>query len=97
MTTTIPIAVPLPIPLDHCGRCRVYLGRRLLVAGTRMPLLDAARKLIRLGADPDAIIIMRHTGAGHDALRGRLGAAAELTLEECSDGRPRFRLCRPRP
>jgi hypothetical protein len=60
-----------------------------------MPLLDAAREVIRLGADPDAII--SHAGAGHGALRGRLGAAAGLTLEECFDGRPRFRPYSPRP
>lgn len=87
--TTIPIAVSLPIvitvvPLDRRGRYRVHLGARLLVAGTRMPLLDSARELIRLGADPDAIaiVVMRHAGAGHDALRGRFGTAAGLTVDE---------------
>jgi hypothetical protein len=74
--------------LDRLGRYRTYLGARLLVAGTRMPLLDAARELIRLGADPDAIVAMRHAGAGHDALRTRLGTAAGLTVDE---DRCRFR------
>jgi hypothetical protein len=84
------------VPLDCRGRYRAYLGLRPLVAGTRTPLLDVARELIRLGADPDTVLVMRHAGAGHDALRGRLGTAAGLTVEECSDGRPRFRPYRPR-
>jgi hypothetical protein len=91
--TTTPIGISLPIvltvvPLDRRGRYRVHLGARLFVAGTRMPLLDSARKLIRLGADPDAIVVMRHAGAGHDALRGRFGIAAGLTVDE---DRCRFR------
>jgi hypothetical protein len=104
MMTAIPIIVSLPIvitvvPIDRRGRYRVYLGVRLLVAGIRMPLPDATRDLIRLRADPDAIaiVVMRHAGAGRDALRGRLGAAAGLPVEECFDGRPRFRPYRPRP
>lgn len=69
-------------PLNRLGRYRRYLGAQLLVASTRMPLLDAACKLIRLGANPDAIVAMRHTGAGHDALRARLGPAAGVPLDE---------------
>ena len=81
--TTIPIAVSLPIvitvvPLDRRGRYCVHLGARLLVAGMRMPLLDSAHELIRLGADPDAIVVMRHAGAGHGCpaweVRDRRGA-----------------------
>jgi hypothetical protein len=81
------------VPIDRRGRYRVYLGPRLLVAGTRTPLLDCARELIRLGADPDAIVVMRHAGASHDALRARLGTAAGLTVDE---DRCRFRPVRGR-
>jgi hypothetical protein len=40
------------------------------VAGTRIPFLDAARKLIRLGTNPDALIIMRHCPARTSRDRG---------------------------
>jgi hypothetical protein len=76
------------VPIDRRGRYRVYFGPRMLVAGTRTPLLDCARELIRLGADPDAIVVMRHAGTSNDALRARLGTAAGLTVDE---GRCRFR------
>jgi hypothetical protein len=79
MPTTILITV---VPLDRRGRYRAYFGARLLLTGTRMPLLDAARELIRPGADPDTITAMRHADAGHDALRIRLGTAARLTVDE---------------
>jgi hypothetical protein len=79
MPTTILITV---VPIDRRGRYRAYLGARLLVAGTRMPLLDAARELARLGYSDDVILIMRHAGASHDAMQGRLGAAAGLTVDE---------------
>jgi hypothetical protein len=84
LITTILITV---IPLDrgrHCGNVDAWP----LVAGTRIPLLDAARKLIRLGTDPDALIVMRHAGEDRIALRARLGTEAGLTID---DGRCRFR------
>jgi hypothetical protein len=74
----------------------VYLGDRILLSASRTPLLDAARELMRIGADPDALIVMRRVGTSHDDMRARLATAAGLTVEECSDGRPRFRPYRPR-
>ena len=44
------------VPLDCRGRYCAYLGARLLVAGTSMPLLDAARELIRLAAAAGLIV-----------------------------------------
>ena len=55
-------------PLNRFPCYCTYLGR-LLVAGLRMPLLAAAHELIRLGADPDALIVIRHTCTSHDAVR----------------------------
>ena len=68
-------------PLNRFRCYRTYLAR-LLVAGMRMPLLDAAGELIRFAADPGAIVAMRHAGAGRRALRARLGTAAGVTIDE---------------
>jgi hypothetical protein len=74
-------------PLNRFRCYRTYLAR-LLVAGMRMPLLDAAGEPIRLAADPDAILVMRNAGASNDAMRGRLAHAAGLIIDE---DRCRFR------
>jgi hypothetical protein len=59
-----------------------------LAESTRTPFLDSARILLtsRL-ADPSDILVMRHEGSAHDALRAKVGVAAKLTVNE--DG-PRF-------
>ena len=48
--------VIIATPLDQRGHYRVSVDGRPLIASTRLPLVDAARELVRLGADPDAII-----------------------------------------
>ena len=58
---------------------------------SREPLLAAARILLAEGWPPDALIVMRHAGADHDALRARLGVAARLTVGEARNGCPTFR------
>jgi hypothetical protein len=55
-----------------------------------LPLVDAARELVRLGADPDAIIAMKRVGSDTVCLRARLAAAARLTVKETENG-PAFR------
>ena len=55
------------------------------------PLLAAARELLRRGAASGTVLAMRHAGADHDALRGRLGTLARLTVEDGRDGVPRLR------
>jgi hypothetical protein len=64
-----------------------------------VPLLDGARALLAVGFAADAAVVMRHRGAGHDALRSRVGAAARLTVAERSSGGtpPRFALWVPPP
>jgi hypothetical protein len=49
--------------------------------------------------DPDGLLAMRHRGAALDALLGRLGTMASLTVTERSSGRtpPRFELWMPLP
>jgi hypothetical protein len=63
-------------------------GDVFLVESTRTPFLDSARALLAGGlAAPSDVLIMRHDGSEHDALRAAVGVAAKLTVNE--DG-PRF-------
>jgi len=50
--------------------------------GLRQPLLDAARELLRLGADPDAILVIRRFGNSTESLLARIGVWASLTVKE---------------
>lgn len=72
------------------GRYDAYLGTRLLAAGTRQPLLDGARALLRLGFDPTTVVVLKHIGPDTECLRGRIGTVAGLnrgraTLERWED------------
>jgi hypothetical protein len=60
------------------------------------PVLALCRQLLAAGLAPDrAVEVFRGATL---ALRVRsIGAAAKLAVEECSDGRPRFRPYRPHP
>ena len=72
------------------GKFAASRGDRLLVAATRMPLLDGARVLLADGIDPRAVLVLRHAGSTTDALTARLGEAARLSVEESAFG-PVFR------
>jgi hypothetical protein len=64
--------------------------------GGRTPVLSACRELIARGIDPETTVEIFRNGTL--TLRiSTLAAGARLTVEECSDGRPRFRQHRPRP
>jgi hypothetical protein len=69
-------------PLDRRGRYSAYFGDRLLVSASRQPLLDAARELLRLGAE---------------SLRARIGVAASLTVKERDRRGPVFEAWGPHP
>jgi len=66
---------------------------------SRTPFFDAGRALIKQGYDPDSRLVMRHDGSATQALRGKLGIAAKLTVKEYDDGRspPTFARYRPFP
>jgi hypothetical protein len=68
-----------------------------LVEGSRQPFCDAARALLAGGlADPSDVLVMRHAGSAHDALRSRIDVAAKLTVDETAgNGTPRFVKHRP--
>jgi hypothetical protein len=66
------------------------------IAVGRTPILAACRELLARGFNPNAAIEIYRRDIL--ALRIRtLAAGARLTVEECSDGRPRFRQHRARP
>jgi hypothetical protein len=67
---------------------------RLIVRGTTQPLLDAARVFLAEGYDPAARLVMRHRGSTTDALSGRIGELAKLTVSERSDGKAPPKLSR---
>jgi hypothetical protein len=54
---------------------------------SRQPFLDAARALIALGCQPNAILVMRHSGSSVEAIRASLQVAARLTVDECNGTR----------
>jgi hypothetical protein len=60
---------------------------------SHQPFLDAARVLLAEGTDADTVLVMRHEGTNRDALRGRLGDLAGLTVSEPGSGKqaPDFR------
>ena len=64
-------------------------GQGILIT-SRTPFLSAARILLQRGYPPDAILSMTHEGEEVVALRGRLGAAAKLTVVEDAIAGPRF-------
>ena len=63
-----------------------HLGDRLIVASSTQPLLDSARVLLREGVDPETKLVMRHKGSDTDALSGRVGELAMLTVWETAEG-----------
>jgi hypothetical protein len=66
------------------------LGDDCILAQSRTPFCDAARKLLDLGFDPAAMLVMTRAGSATVCLRAPLGVAANLTVEESAHG-PVFR------
>jgi hypothetical protein len=71
------------------GRFDGWVDNRQVVASSKTPFLTAARVLLKDGADPAEILLMRHRRTGTDSLRGPIGKAALLAVRE-TDGAPRF-------
>jgi hypothetical protein len=84
-----------PVIITIVGRRRglydTYLGGTLLLAGTRQPILDGCRSLLAVGFDPGTNVVMKRVGSGVESLRGTIGVAAKLTVDE---DRCRFRPAR---
>jgi hypothetical protein len=77
-STTITVSALPTCP----GRFEARLGDQVLGASSRQPFLDGARRLIEIGHDPAARLVMRHAGSEIEALRSTIGAAARLTVRE---------------
>jgi hypothetical protein len=71
------------------GRFDGWVDNRQVVASSRTPFLTAARALLKDGADPAEILLMRHRRTGTDSLRGPIGKAALLAVRETNSG-PKF-------
>jgi hypothetical protein len=64
---------------------------------TTTPLLDGARYWLEKGISPDTFITnVWSSGSSHWTLRSTIGAAANLTVEPNTLGKPVFRLYRDR-
>lgn len=92
---------PLRDPKDghrlFAGKFVAVLGGRQLCL-SRQPLLDCARILLRdYAVDPNERIAIRHDGADHDAMTGRIGAAAKLMVIENERDGPKFGRWKPFP
>ena len=85
-----PALVLICTPADRPGRYQVHLGNHRLLASARDPLTEAARQLLDKGVTGNTPLILRHAGAGHDALRSTVGAAARLTVKDSQKGVPTF-------
>lgn len=71
-------------------------GDDCVLAKSRTPFCDAARKLLDLGADPAAILVSVRAISNTVSLRAQLVVAAGLTVEESAFG-PVFRRHRTGP
>ena len=72
---------------ERRGQFTAHLEGRLLCT-SRQPFLDDARVLLGEGADPDATLVMMRGETV--SLRGRLGRAAGLVVEDNQLGKPVF-------
>jgi hypothetical protein len=72
-------------------QAEIYVARlgEQVIATSRAPLLDGARKLLELGFAPSDRIVMRHAGSNTNCLAATIGVAAKLSVAETPFG-PRF-------
>ena len=66
----------------------VSVNGEVIVTGSTIPLLDAARELSRRGYDDAAIIEMYCPGKSEWSLRSRVGPARKLVVGTSNAGRP---------
>ena len=71
------------------GHFAASLDGAVIVAKSRMPLLDAARA-IQTSANSTYELVMCHAGSSVDALRTTVGYAASLTVGSDHSGMPVF-------
>jgi hypothetical protein len=91
----MPLIIIIIKPAETAGSFAAYACGMQLCSSSRTPLCDAARALLLAGLDPVTVLIMRHRGSAVDALRARLGAAAQFTIGDDRFGRPKIRRWKP--
>lgn len=69
---------------------------QVIVERSPTPFCRGARRLLDLGHDGNAVLVMEHAGSDAVALRAKLGAAAKLRVGD-NRGAPEFRAWRQRP
>jgi hypothetical protein len=74
----------------HGGRFRATLADGTPLLTSRIPLLDAARILLRRGVDPQTRLTMRHAGSTTNALTSTVATAAGITVQVSHSGKPIF-------
>lgn len=79
------------------GEFSATVNGELLVWSSRTPYTDAARVLIKEGADSNSILILRHAGSDVNAMTGKLGLVAKLAVREGNTEQPRFSPWKPYP
>src|SRR5262245_17674728 len=85
-----PSIVIIAKPFGSGGRFQVKHAGRVIVASSGTPFCAAARVLLAEGHPPGATLAMRYQGEADFALRGKLGAAAKLTVKDSRHGKPVF-------
>jgi hypothetical protein len=81
-------------PGDGCSDATV--DGQVLVERSLTPFCDAARRLLDLGHDGSATLVMKHAGSDTVALKGRLSIAAGLSVADDGLGKPIFTKWAPR-
>lgn len=92
------VSTRLVIVLEPRGRGRFdgsFDGTKIVTA-SRQAISDAARVLRQVGFPDDVLLVARHAGADHEAIRGPLGVWRKVRTRE-DRGRPRFVIWEPFP
>jgi hypothetical protein len=103
MIATTIVLVVSPSPNEdgrkaYSTRGQLFDGKvdgRWIAKRSTTPFCDAARVLLAEGVRPETVLVMRHEGSPHDALRSTVGAAAGLTVADDNGGKPIFRKWSP--
>ncbi|QPF85510.1 hypothetical protein IC762_04030 [Bradyrhizobium genosp. L] len=83
---------------DRRGRFEISLPDGSTLPASRTPLLSVARYLLSEGANPSAVVEMRHASRPDTvAAFGKIGALAKLDVREDQTSGPRFCKWRPPP
>src|SRR5258708_1955457 len=76
-----PLVVVTVEPVGHHGQFRGNVGDRVVVASSRTPFLDAARRLLELGYDPNVTLEMWRPDAVSWDMRAPMWALAKLDVK----------------